>query len=67
MLHVGFINPGSLTDRLSNKGSAQADNVQLMGRPKYLNNKPEGRSNHRLEGLAKEERCPLPTPARLFD
>ena len=42
---VGFINPGSLMDRLPNKGSAQADNAQLMGRPKYLNNRKEGRSN----------------------
>ena len=30
-----------------------------MGRPKYLNNRPEGRSNHRPEGLAKEERRPF--------
>ena len=30
-LSVGFINPGSLADRLPNKGSAQADNVQLIG------------------------------------
>ena len=28
---VGFINPGSLADRLPNKGSAQADNTQLLG------------------------------------
>ena len=34
-------------------------NVQLMGRPKYLNDRPEGRSNHRPEGLAKEERLPF--------
>ena len=34
-------------------------NVQLMGRPKYLNDRPEGRSNHRPEGLATEERCPF--------
>ena len=39
---VGFINPRSLADRLPNKGLAQADNAQLMGRPKYLNNRPEG-------------------------
>ena len=38
-----------------------------MGRPKYLNDRPEGRSNHRLEGLAEEERRPVPTPARLSD
>ena len=44
-------------DRLPNKGSAQEDNAQPMGRPKYLNNRPEGRSNHRPEGLAEEERC----------
>ena len=38
-----------------------------MGRPKYLNDRPEGRSNHRPEGLAEEERRPLPTPARHSD
>ena len=64
---VGFINPGSLADRLPNKGSAQANNVQLMGRPKYLNDRPEGRSNLRPEGLAEEEWHPLPTLARLSD
>ena len=26
-----------------------------MGRPKYLNDRPEGQSNHRPEGLAEEE------------
>ena len=30
-----------------------------MGRPKYLNNRLEGRFNHRPEGLAEEERCPF--------
>ena len=39
---VGFINPGSLTDRLPNRGSAQADNAQLVGWPRYLNDKLEG-------------------------
>jgi hypothetical protein len=33
---VGFINPGSLTNRLPHKGSAQADSTQLMARPKSL-------------------------------
>ena len=46
---IGFINPGSLMDRLPNKGSAQRatlqTNTQLMGRPNYLNDRPEGRSN----------------------
>ena len=28
---IGFINPGSLGDRLPNKDSAQADNAQLIG------------------------------------
>ena len=60
---VGFINPGSLVDRIPYKGSAQQTtlqtNVQLMGRPKCLNDRPEGRSNHRPEGLAEEERRPL--------
>ena len=52
---VGFINPGSLADRLPNKGSVQANNAQLMGWPKYLNDRPEGQSNLRPEGLAEEE------------
>ena len=30
-----------------------------MSRPKYLNNRPEGRSNHRPEGLVEEERHPI--------
>ena len=58
-LSVGFINPGSLADRLPNKGLAQADNAQIMGQPKYQNNRPEGRSNHRPEGLTEEERRPF--------
>ena len=70
----------SLADRLSNKGSAQADNTQLMGQPKYLNNRPERRSNHQSEGLAEEKWRPffdygppfrpegsLRSPARLSD
>ena len=36
ILNVGFINLGSLVDRLPRKGSAQADSAQLMGRPKSL-------------------------------
>ena len=64
---VGFINLGSLADRLPNKGSTQADNAQLMGRPKYLNDRPEGQSNLRPKGLAEEERRQLPTPAHLSD
>ena len=39
---VGFINPGSLADWLPNRGSAQADNAQLVGWPRYLNDKLEG-------------------------
>ena len=66
-MYVGFINPGSLADRLLNKGLTQADNTQLMGQPKYQNDGPEGRSNHRPEGLAEEERRPLPTPVCLSD
>ena len=54
-------------DWLPNKGSAQADNTQLMGWPKYLNDRPEGRFNHRPEGLAEEERRPFLTPAHLSD
>ena len=44
-----------------------ANNVQLMDRPKYLNDRSEGRSNHRSEGLDEEERRPLLTLARLSD
>ena len=36
-----------------------------MGRPKYLNDRTEGRSNLPLEGLAEEERHPILTLARL--
>ena len=58
-------------DRLSNKRIGPEDNVandaQLLGRPKYLDDRPEGRSNLRSEGLAEEERRPLPTPAHLSD
>ena len=39
----------------------------FLGQPKYLNDRPEGRSDLRLEGLAKKERRSLPTPARLSD
>ena len=43
---IGFINPGSLTDRLPNRGLAQQTtlqtNAQLIGQPKYLNDRPEG-------------------------
>ena len=68
---IGFINPGSLMDRLPSKGLAQqintTNNTQLLGRPKYLNNRPEGRSNHRPDDLAEEERRPFLTPAHLSD
>jgi len=40
---------------------------KLLGRPKYLNDKPVGRSNLLPKDLAEEERRPLPTPARLSD
>ena len=67
----GLINPGSLMDRLPSKGSAQQTMLRmtrkLLGRPKYLNNRLEGRSNLRPEGLAKEKQRSLPTPARLSD
>ena len=56
-------------DRLPNKGSAQQAtlqaNTQLMGQPNYLNDRPEGRSNHRPEGKVEEERRPFLTPAHL--
>ena len=68
-VNVGFINPVSLIDRFPSKGPAQQTtsqtNAQLLGRPKYLNSRPEGRSNFRSKSLAEEERRPLPTPAHL--
>ena len=42
-------------------------NTQLMGWPKYLDDRPEGRSNLQPEGLADEEWCPLSTLAHLSD
>ena len=51
---VGFINLGSLGDRLPCQGSTQADGTQLMGRPKDLKQQaeravqsPTGRSGRR--------------------
>jgi len=44
-----------------------ANDAQLLGQPKYLNDRPEGQSNLRPEGLAKEEWRPLLTPAHLSD
>ena len=38
---VGFINPGSLGDRLPRQGSTQADSKQLVGRPKGLKQQAE--------------------------
>ena len=44
-----------------------ANDAQLLGRPKHLNDRPEERSNLRPEDLADEERRPLLTPTRFFD
>ena len=51
---VGFINPGSLRNRLPRQASAQAGSTQLMGRPKDLKQQaeravqsPTGRSGRR--------------------
>ena len=38
-----------------------------MGRPKHLNDRPEGQFNLRPKGLAKEERRPFLTSTRLSD
>ena len=63
--------PGVLADRLPSKGLAQQitsrTNAQLMGRPKYLNSRPEGRSKFRPESLAEEEQRPLLISAHLSD
>jgi len=37
---VGFINSRSLADRFSLKGSTQSGSMQLMGRSKYLSDRP---------------------------
>ena len=66
-LCVGFINPGSLADRLSNEGPAQADNAHLMDRPEYLNDRTEGQSSLQPTGLTEEEQHPLSAPAHLSD
>ena len=49
---VGFVNPGSLGDRLSRQGSAQESNY----------NRPEGWPSRRPEGLDQKERRPLVDP-----
>ena len=59
MVCVGFINPGSLGDRLPCRGLAQAGSTQLMGWPKSLKQQAEGGSGDRPEVLAEEERRPL--------
>ena len=53
-IDVGFINLGSLKDRLPRQGSAQVGSTQLMGRPKDLKQQaeravqsPTGRSGRR--------------------
>ena len=51
-ISVGFINPGSIVDRLPRQGSAQES--------KY--NRPEERPSRRPEGLGQKERCPLVDP-----
>ena len=58
-------------DQLSNKGSAQQTTLQTTRNswagPKHLNNRPEGQSNLRPEGLAEEEWRLLSTLAHLSD
>jgi len=51
-ISVGFINPGSIVDRLPRQGSAQES--------KY--NRPEERPSRRPEGLGQKERHPLINP-----
>ena len=52
--------------RLGPAGNIVND-AQLLGQPKILNDRAEGKSNLRPEGLAEEERRPLPTLSRLSD
>ena len=47
---VGFINPGSLGDRLPRQGSAQENSMQSMGWPKSLKNKGSGGQSGRQPG-----------------
>ena len=58
-------------NRFPNKRLGPADNVandaQLMGRPKNLNNRPEGRCNHRSEGLPTRSSARFLTPAHRYD
>ena len=51
--------PGVPHGPASQQRLGPANNAQLMGRPKHLNNKPKGQSSHQPEGLAKEEQRPL--------
>ena len=72
---VGFINPGSLGDRLPCQGSAQAGSTQLMGRPKDLKQQakravqsPTGRSGQRETSPARRLLRPTsPTGALTSD
>ena len=64
-VHKPGVPHGSASQQRLGPAGNIANNAQLTGRPNYLNDRPEGRSNHRPKGLAKEERRPLPTPARL--
>ena len=72
---VGFINPGSLGDRLPCPGSAQEGSKQLMGRPKSLKQQggrviqsPTGRSGRRGTTPARQLLRPIsPTGALASD
>ena len=67
---LGFINPvphGPASQQNLGPADNVANDAQLLGRPKIPNDRPEGRSNLRPEGLAWKERRSLPTPARLSD
>ena len=64
---VGFINPGSLADRLPRKGSAQADITQLMGRPKSLTTGQKGDPITDRKVWPRRSSARLSTPAHLSD
>ena len=70
MRSVGFINPGSLGDRLPRQGSTQENNMLFMGRPEGLRIRQAGRTARSPTGRsARKNERPLinlfgPPPTR---
>ena len=55
MVHKPRVPHGLTSQQRLGPADDVANNAQLMGWPKYLNDRLEGRSNLRPEGLAEEE------------